>query len=76
MAITGQAPDVAGHVRHDRPRWRYDHKMPKLWSLLRWEQRAPGRVPDSGETYEEFIQCQLPLQQWSEGKTSGQTPVT
>ena len=46
-------------------RTRYDHKMPKLWSLLRWEQRAPGRVPDSGETYEEFIQCQLPLQQYS-----------
>ena len=55
-------------------RTRYDHKMPKLWSLLRWEQRAPGRVPDSGETYEEFIQCQLPLQQWSEGKTSDKYP--
>ena len=43
-------------------RTRYDHKMPKLWSLLRWEQRAPGRIPDSGETYEEFIRCQVPLQ--------------
>ena len=55
-------------------RTRYDHKMPKLWSLLRWEQRAPGRVPDSGETYEEFIQCQLPLQTWSEGKTLDKYP--
>ena len=45
-------------------RTRYDHKMPKLWSLLRWELRAPGRIPASGETYEEFISCQKPLREF------------
>lgn len=39
-------------------RTRYDHKLPKQHSLLEWELVNAGKIPETGETYEEFIQCQ------------------
>ena len=36
----------------------YDHKLPKQHSLLEWAVVDHGKIPDVGETYERFIECQ------------------
>lgn len=36
----------------------YDHEFPEQHSTLRWELVSEGHIPDVGQTYEDFIQCE------------------